>query len=345
MQHTGKTKESSGPMMNAILIQHPIDTEEFTYLLTEFPQYQFFILPEDSLTSLSHEKLSLIEIIYSDRLTEQEVALLPHLHWVHSPTPYLDQVCTNYLARQENVLITTTKEENISQIGEFALGAALSFTKNLFRWREEVKSPTTPIEQEVREGMWSSSQSTFLQIGLGPVGTEISKYAKMCGFKVWGVEEIPSFHPNCKKTFPFSEYHSLLPASDIVSIALSRDQLFEGIFGEKEMKLVKEDAILLHFGSGTSIDLKALEKEVGKKRFRGVVLDARFPHGIPHQSPLWDDPNVLITSNSSTWPKSEGQIPFNTFVYNLRQFLHGNYSDMKNLFISRNHKILKSRRQ
>nr|NGX58796.1 hypothetical protein [Chlamydiota bacterium] len=129
-------------MIGNILIRDTLNAKELNTLLTEFPQYKLLNLDLDKpLISLGIEECSQIEVIYSLSLQQEEINFLPHLHWIHSPSPYLDNICVNFAKKQENILITTTKSENLMQVGEFAISAALAFAKRLFSWEEESLHP------------------------------------------------------------------------------------------------------------------------------------------------------------------------------------------------------------
>ena len=317
--------------MNNILLKNKLLSHELYRLLTEFPQYQLMMAPNDDVANLIPEQCADIEIIYGDRLCEEELRLLPHLRWIHVPSPYLSDICMNEIREQGNILINTTKEENIAQIGEFAISGILAFAKNLFNWHD-ADSTTLPLyEKKWKESIWTASHRTVLQVGLGLIGTEIARRAQQLGFKVWGLHDPPTFHPYCHKVLPMKDLHSVLPAVDVVCLSWPRDIDSESWFNKAEMDLMKDDSVLMVFGNGTVIDLDALGKPEINEKLRGVFLDARFKETIPPESPLWKQRNVLISSEAAAYPKVAAGQSFSTFIYNLRQFLHGNFSDMKNL--------------
>ena len=179
--------------------------------------------------------------------------------------------------------------------------------------------------------MWTAKNRTFLQIGLGLIGTEISKRAQQLGFRVWGMQELPSFHRYCSKVLAKKDLHSILSSIDIVCLALPRDKQHSHWFALEELKLMKQDSILLLFGSGSAIDLQDLAQVASEGKFRGVGIDAHFHTSIPDNSPLRTLPQVFITPEIGPYPHMEKGQAFSGFLYNLRQFLHGNFTDMKNL--------------
>jgi phosphoglycerate dehydrogenase-like enzyme len=94
---------------------------------------------------------------------------------------------------------------------------------------------------------------------------------------------------------------------------------------------MKEDSILLSIGSSTVFDENALVQVAKTGKFRGILLDAFYQMPIPATSPLWKIPNVIITPDVAQRPKSTQRQAFRLFLYNLRQYVHGNFKDMRNL--------------
>ncbi len=318
-------------MMSTILIREEIGHEELGLLMTEFPQLELIRLPAgENLASLGIERLAQVEIFYGSTLSAQEFPLLPHLHWIHCPKPYLDQIAFEASASSESLLISTTKEANIDHTAEFALASLLSFSKNLFSWLQ------SPYDVDnLRARMWAAKEKSFLQVGLGVLGSEIAKKVSEAGFKVTGVSDPASFHPCCEVTHPTSALKELLPQFDIVSLTMPRDHSYEPWFSSELLSLLKEDALLLLFGSGSVVKLTDLKELLLSGRLRGAVIDAHFSNP-KHLEELRGLPNALVTFESAGYPIEKNHQSFQDFLYNLRQFLHGNYADMKSLFTQLN---------
>ncbi len=319
-------------MMNTLLIRDSFEGEDMARLRKEFPQFKIITLDEgETVHKLGMEACSQIEIMYGCALSEAELNFLPQLHWIHCDSPYLDDLCMDAIRKLGSVLITTTKEENLIQVGEFAIGAALAFSKKLFDWEIESRNPEHIDLLELRKQMWKIQGKIFLQIGLGTIGKEISRRAKMEGFRVWGMQKIASFHPECEKCLTPDRLPEALPQADIVCLAMPREEPGPSWFDKEKFSLMKNDSVLLVFGSGSAVNLDDLAEAEKKGKFRGILLDAHFSPPIPKNYPLWNRPYVIVTNESSIYPTTFEHRSFNTFLYNLRQYLHGNFSDMKNL--------------
>jgi len=321
--------------MNIVLLQAKLSEEEIDQLLREFPQYLFLAFRETSYKNLGKEDWARVEVLYGNRLTAEELEMALQLRWIHSPVPNLNPLCLHEIDERGKIIITSMKEENATQIAEFVIGGVLAYAKNLFHWEDADRNPTSLWDSKWRESMWSLEGRTFLQIGLGVVGTEIARRAKDLGMHVWGVHEQKTFHPFCQKIFSMQELHSVLPAADVVSVALPRGKQKLNFIKRSELELMRDEAILSIVGMKNIVDEDALATLSKKGKFRGVLLDAYYQMPIAQSSKLWEAPNIIITPEVAPRPKTEKGESMRVFRYNLRQYLHSNFTDMRNVLSSK----------
>ncbi|MDO5501249.1 MAG: NAD(P)-dependent oxidoreductase [Propionibacteriaceae bacterium] len=77
----------------------------------------------------------------------------------------------------------------------------------------------------------------------------------------------------------------ILPHSDSTAKALNADRL----------AALKEGALLVNVGRGTTVDEEALLAALRSGRTAAAALDVTEVEPLPESSPLWDEPTVLIT--------------------------------------------------
>lgn len=317
--------------MNIAILQVQLNFSELKQLSKEFPQFLFLSFPRFGIQPISKEHWRRAEILYGGKLTPEDLAEAHQLRWIHTPTPNLNLLCLKEIQERGNILITNSREENYFQIAEFVLSVVLAYAKNLFHWKEVDQFPTILWDCKWRNKMWTLKDKVFLQIGMGKMGIEIARRAHLAGMKVWTMDSILSFHPFSNKQFIFNELHEVLPEVDIVSVAAQREKNLDIKLGSEELSLMKEDSIISILGSRQYIDENALYELSSQGKFRGILLDSYFQTTIPMQSKLWHTPNILITPEVAPRPKTANGESFKIFRFNLRQYLHGNFSDMKNL--------------
>ncbi len=315
--------------MNIVLLQTHLTEDEINKLIEEFPSFLFIAPSEFSYKKLGKDDWEKVEIAFGSHLTVEELKMAKKLRWMHSPTSILSAICLKEIEKRGNIIVTCTKEENSFQVAEYVLGTSLAFSKNLFKWERADKNPSLLWDSYLRETMSTLKNKTFLQIGLGTLGSEITNLAKNMKMHVWGAQKSASFHPQCQKNFSYDNLSAALPFADVISIALPRGSQEEFFLKHEMLKLMKEGSILVIVGSRKIIDEKALAKE-GKK-FRGIALDAHYQMPLAVDSPLWGLNNMIITPEIAPRPKSFERGAYRIFRFNLRQYIHGNFIDMRNV--------------
>lgn len=315
--------------MNTILLQVRLNPQEIEKLLKEFPQYLFLSFNEISYKKLTKELWEKIEIIFGNHLTLNELELATNLHWIHSPTPHLPHLNLEEILNKGNILISTTREENIQQSCEFAFSGILAFAKNLFHWKEANQFPQLLWDSKWRDSMWTLQNKNLLQIGLAEVGTEITKRAREWEMKTFGIDATQKFHPHCQTVFTYADLPKVLPRADIVSLNLPRSKDFENFFTLDTLRLMKDDSILIVSGSNKTINESDLYTVAMEGKFRGILFDVYYETPVGQSSPLWKIPNLIMTPEVAPRPKTNKLQAVSLFKYNLRQYMNGNYKDMR----------------
>jgi phosphoglycerate dehydrogenase-like enzyme len=90
------------------------------------------------------------------------------------------------------------------------------------------------------------------------------------------------------------DLEALLPRADIVVNVLPATPQTNGLFGERMIGAMREGALLVNGGRGTTVDTAALVRALEAGRVR-AVLDVVDPEPLPEDHPLWRAPNVIIT--------------------------------------------------
>jgi D-2-hydroxyacid dehydrogenase (NADP+) len=309
--------------MATILIRHPLTLEEMLFLRSEFPRFTHRLDIVDQ--PLSDAEWADVQVLYGDRLSAEEWKKATSLQWLHVPHTSLNSV--HPLALQA-LVVTISKNPDTHQAAEYALGALLGFSKNLFNWQG---SRDLALTSHLRDLTWSLRHRRHLQIGLGSMGNAIAAKCRDFGMRVWGVADPPSFNAYCQKVFPRQELHSLLPACDAVCVSMRMGQCQTPVLGREELELMRQDAILLVLGSAGLVDEEALAHAALSGKFRGVALDLPLHGSRVDLAQLAGAPQVLLTSQIAELPVTEERFGYRLFLHNLRRFSHRDLSRMVGL--------------
>ncbi|MEC7839911.1 MAG: NAD(P)-dependent oxidoreductase [Chlamydiota bacterium] len=317
--------------MNIILLQTKLRLEDIDQLLKEFPQFLFLSLGEQACNNLSKDHWSRVEIFFGNKLSIDEIKMAHQLKWIHTPSDDNSSLCMDEINKQGNILISNTDPSDIRTIAEYVFSGIYMFSKNILRWHDAAKFPNLIWDSKWKDSMWDLPKCRLLQIGLGKIGTEVTRIAKERGMKVWGVQEKKSFHPHCHRTIDPKNLHSVLPNMDIIVIALPKGRGHYDWFDKAELELMKRDSALIVIQNNRAVNEKALTEILKKDRLRGVMIDMCTRTPISANSELWKHPDVIITPAAAQHSESEKAEAFHTFRHNLRQYLYGNFNEMRNV--------------
>lgn len=135
-------------------------------------------------------------------------------------------------------------------------------------------------------------------IGASKVGREVIRLLKTFDVRILLYDPYVSESEAERLGVEKNELNVLLSRADFVTLHAPLTPETYRMIGEKELKLIKDGALLVNTSRGGVIDYKALIQECTSSRIY-VVLDVTDPEPLPADSPLRHLSNVIITPHIS----------------------------------------------
>jgi phosphoglycerate dehydrogenase-like enzyme len=244
------------------------------------------------------EHLPRIEVLITSwgcpRIDAEAIERMPRLkliaHLAGSVKGFLDDSVW-----RRGILVTNAVAANAVPVAEYTLAAILFANKRVFqlnafyRKHHENRAPWNKEAPGV-----GNYGKTIGIVGASHVGRLVIDHLTRFDFKVLLYD--PYVTPLATRDMGANKVglSELLSQSDVVSLhapLLSDTRL---MIGARELSLIKDGAILINTARGALVDHSALENELCSGRL-SAVLDTTEPEVLPHQSPLYDLPNVFLT--------------------------------------------------
>ncbi|MGO4600353.1 D-2-hydroxyacid dehydrogenase family protein [Terrabacter sp. 2YAF2] len=158
-----------------------------------------------------------------------------------------------------------------------------------------------PEATAVRDGGWQTtvgrdlSGHTLGLLGLGRIGSQVATVGRAFGMDVvaWSRNLTPARAEAVgARAVPLDE---LLATSDVVSVHLPLVDGTRGLVGERELALMRPDALLVNTSRGPIIDGRALLATLERGHLGGVGLDVFDEEPLPAGHPLRTAPRTLLT--------------------------------------------------
>ncbi len=142
-------------------------------------------------------------------------------------------------------------------------------------------------------------------IGLGEIGKKVALAAKSFGCEIIYYS---TSGQNRNQDFQRSNLENLLSESDIITIHAPLNDKTYNLINENNLKLLKENAILLNLGRGGIINEADLAKHIDKSQIQ-VGLDVLEKEPICHDNPLLSvqDKDRLVITPHIAWASKESR--------------------------------------
>lgn len=266
--------------------------------------------------------LSDTQVIFGSRLPRDLLKRAPYLKWVQAASAGVDRLLGNAELMASRVMITRNAGGNTVAVAEFAVCQMLMLVR---------QAPRYLRNQAAR--YWEPFRSTTLDgkvlgvIGLGRIGGEIARLARVFGMKVLAIRrEVSLRQPavaGVAELFPPGELMEMLPRCDYVVLAVPLTPQTRGLIGEAELRAMKSGAYLINVARGPVVQQAVLLRALKEKWLAGAALDVFETEPLPSDSEFWALDNVIISPHIAGRQERPAGQRAEPFSENLRRFLRG----------------------
>lgn len=249
---------------------------------------------------------------------------MPRLRWLQlwsAGADWLPRVPE--LAERDDLVVTSAVGIHAVQIGEHVFALLLALVRDLpdairaqdaHEWRR-LDGPAGALR--VRE----LYDRTLLVVGVGAIGARVAELGRAFGMRVIGVRRHPEHAvPGVERMVGPDALAEVVGEADAVVVTLPRTVETEGTFDEALLGRMKRGALLVNIGRGGTIDERALARALTEGRLGGAGLDVTEQEPLPADAPLWDAPNLVITSHYAGLTPRYHERAVALFLDNLRRY-------------------------
>lgn len=232
-------------------------------------------------------------------LSSDEIEVAAELRWMHTGGAGVDPRLLADLSRR-GITVTNNSGVHAPNIGEHVLGMMLTFARQLHTLVRH-QDRREWHDDDIRDKVFELTGQNLLVVGTGDIGQAVAQRARPFGMVINGIRR----RSNQSAPGGFDEVRSLddlpraIATADHVVICLPLTEKTRRLFDTTLIDVCKEGAFLYNIGRGEIVDTDALITALRTAKLAGAGLDVVDPEPLPSTSPLWDMPNVLITSHTS----------------------------------------------
>ena len=243
------------------------------------------------------------------------------LRWLQEGVGGIDGDVLPELARRSITLTSTRRVDGPNQADQ-AFALLLALTRGVHPSR-----PVPDAAEVWRKASFKPQElrgKTMLVIGLGGVGTQVSRRAQAFGMRVVAVDDTVRDKPDCVFGLHRTEkLMSLLPQADVVVLACPLTKATRGLMGAKQFQVMKKPATFINIGRSALVDMTALAAALTKKELAGAGLDVTDPAPPGDADPLWKAPNLVVMPHAGGPTAEARERRWRLVRENVRRFVNG----------------------
>lgn len=205
-------------------------------------------------------------------------------------------------------------------MSEYVFGHLLSLTRQLPLYRDQQQ-----------QKLWQSHPyqglrgKTLLLLGTGSIGQHIAHTGKHFGMRVLGISHSGHECAGFDQVYQLPALNKMLAQADVIVSVLPSTRETSHLFTADRFNHCKPGAIFFNVGRGSAVHEGDLLAALRGGQLGTAVLDVFEQEPLPADSPLWHQPNLIITPHNSAYsfPEDVAQI----FIRNYIRFIDGQQLD------------------
>ena len=226
-------------------------------------------------------------IVGVDPLDREVLACAPDLRAIAKYGVGVDNIDLDYCA-EHGIRVSRTVGANSEAVADYAMALMLAVARKLI-----------PIDGKCRRMDWGKittrdvSHATLGLFGLGAIGRHVARRAQGFDMKVIAHDVAWDAAYAQANGIERADPETIFRTADFISLHLPLMPETMGFVGEKELSMMKPDAILINTARGGLVDERALLKALQERRIYGAGLDA-FAHEPPEDDGWFALDNVVL---------------------------------------------------
>lgn len=200
------------------------------------------------------------------------------------------------VAAELGIKIFTTPDAPTQAVAELTIGLMLDLLRTISEQSNQLKLG------KWKQGMgYLLSGKTLGILGLGRIGKRVVELTQPFNLKYIAWDVSPDRQFASRFNIELTSLGKLLRKADIVTIHLPYTLELEGVIGDRELSLMKQEAFLLNTARGGLVDETALYKALKEGEISGAALDTFEQE--PYTGPLRQVDNVILTPHIGSYAR------------------------------------------
>lgn len=263
---------------------------------------------EEAVERLSNADIAIVEWTEITEEMFNNISNLKCIVLVTTGHEFVDGVA----ARRKGITLCNSPQYSTQSVAEHIFGLFLALSKRLINadalvrsGKEEYTDHTIGVELFGK---------TLGVVGLGNIGSWVTKIGSGFGMKVVGYNRSPASLPNVE-TLPFND---LLQNSDFLALCVSVNPSTINLLNAEKLELLKPSAFIANIASNKILDQAKVAQMLNEGRLAGAGFDGAV------SEELLNARNVILSPGTAWYTQSSLDRNVDMFVETVFSFAEGN---------------------
>ncbi|WP_291951941.1 D-2-hydroxyacid dehydrogenase [Campylobacter sp.] len=287
-------------------------------IFKEFGELEVYDLTskEDVIARISNAQVVMINKIIIDK----EVMDQTNLKLILQLSTGVNNIDMSY-AKQKGIVVKNAVGYSTKSVLGHTFALILAFLNHIpyyDKWSKEGKWCKSPIFTDFSRTLHSLDGKKHGIIGLGTIGKEVAQTSMLFGSSVYYYSTSGA---NFDKQYKKVSLEELLTICDVISIHAPLNEKTKNLITKKELKLLKDGAILINVGRGGIINEDDLAWAIDAKNIKAGLDVLEIEPMIKNHSlsQIKNKENLIITPHIA-WASAES-------IQNLIQIVYKNFKE------------------
>ena len=282
-------------------------------------QFHHHTAPDQVDERIAHARIIVTNKV---RITQEHIRAAPELRLICVAATGTNNIDLD-AASDAGVVVSNARKYATASVVEHVFSLLLTLVRHLDSYRQRVKagdwsrSPNFCLFDESIEEL---SGKTLGIVGFGVLGRAVAQLAQGFSMRVQIAQRLHG--PPLPERTPFAQ---LLETSDVVSLHCPLSPQTQGLIGERQLRRMKNTAILINTARGGIVNEQALVGALQKGWIAAAGVDVVTQEPPLASNPLlqYSSPRLIVTPHVAWAGRAARQRLVTEIVDNIGAFLHG----------------------
>jgi D-3-phosphoglycerate dehydrogenase / 2-oxoglutarate reductase len=235
-------------------------------------------------------------VVWEDRVGEEELARLPDLRVVVTPSVGYDHIDVE-AARRRGVVACNVPDYCVEEMADSTLALLLALLRGV-----------VALDREVRSGGWNYQAAGPLRslagtrlgiVGLGRIGVAVARRARALGLEVWASDPLVPDEAVREAGAQPAGLEELLERCDAVTLHAPLTSATEGLIGRAEIARMPRGSYLVNTARARLVDMDALLEALADGHLAGAALDVLEVEPPTDEHPAPQAATLIVTPHAA----------------------------------------------